>query len=84
MKRYQTQQTKVLYNSTPQTVANVEMAVESGRYRRFSEPQRGACRRIIHEAIRNLSQKYIYPSQTKAYQLELLRLEGLLRHFDLI
>lgn len=65
------------------SVADVALSVTNGRYKRFSEPQRGACRRILHDAIRALPDKYPYPSQTKAYQLELLRLEGLLRYFDL-
>lgn len=81
---YKTQTTaKVLKNSSPVNVNDVELSVTSGRYKLFSEPQRGACRRILHDAIRALPTKYPYPSQTKAYQLELLRLEGLLRYFDL-
>lgn len=75
---------KVLKNSTPATVNDVEYAVLKGKHKLFSEAQRGACRRILHEAVRALPGKFPYPSQTKAYQLELLRLESLLRHFDLV
>lgn len=75
---------KVLKNSTPVNVADVELAVSKGKHKLFSEAQRGACRRIVHDAIRALPTTYSYPSQTKAYQLELLRLESLLRHFDLV
>lgn len=74
---------KVLHSASPRIVADIEAAVRTGKYKLFSEPQRGACRRIIHDAIRELPTKYPYPSQTKAYQLELLRLESLLRYFDL-
>lgn len=74
---------KVLKNSTPITVVDVEYAISNGKHKLFSEPQRGACRRILNDAIRTLPVRYPYPSLTKAYQLELLRLEGLLRLFDL-
>lgn len=75
---------KVLKNSTPVNVVDVELSVLNGKHKIFSEAQRGACRRILHDAIRALPVTYSYPSQTKAYQLELLRLESLLRHFDLV
>lgn len=75
---------KVLHTATPRTVAELEKAVASGAYRRFSEPQRGACRRIIHDARHELPKKYPYPSLTKLYQAELLRLDRLMTHFDII
>ncbi|WP_428663412.1 hypothetical protein [Runella sp.] len=74
---------KVLKNSTPVTVADVEFAVNHGKHKIFSEAQQGACRRILNDGLRALPFSYSYPSLTKAYQLELLRLESLLRHFDL-
>ena len=74
---------KVLKNSSPVNVADVSMAVSTGKHKLFSEAQRGACRRILHDAIRALPTHYPYPSQIRAFQLELLRLEGLLRYFDL-
>jgi hypothetical protein len=76
-------QGKVLHNSSPRILADVVAAVETGKWRKFTPPQRGACRRIIHDAIRELPTKYPYPSQTKAFQSEMFRLDLLLTYFDL-
>lgn len=75
---------RVLHTATPRTVAELEASVTSGAYRRFSEPQRGACRRIIHDARQELPRKYPYPSLTKLYQAELLKLDRLMTHFDIV
>jgi hypothetical protein len=76
-------QGKVLHNSSPRTLYDVTVAVENGKWRKFTPPQRGACRRIIHDAIRILPTKYPYPSQTKAFQSEMFRLDLLLTYFDI-
>jgi hypothetical protein len=74
---------KILHNVTPFDVDGVERAVLNGKYKAFSAPQMGACRRILHDAKRDLPKQYIYPSQTQAYQRQLLRLDLLMTFFDI-
>jgi hypothetical protein len=74
---------KILHNVTPTNVDGVERAVLNGKYKAFSPPQMGACRRILHDAKRDLTKRFVYPSQTAAYQHELLRLDLLMTFFDI-
>lgn len=74
---------KTLYSSSPQSVDDIERAVLSKRHLRFSPPQCGACRRILHDARRELSEKYAYPSLTQVFQHEMLRIDLLMTFFDI-
>lgn len=83
MRHSMKQRNNVLRIATPLDVNDVEDAVRSGKFKFFSEPQRGACRRILHDAIRDLPRRFCYPNLTWSYQQEALRLNYLLTFFDI-
>lgn len=72
-----------IFIGTPTNVEGVERLVNNKLYRMLTPPQCGACRRILHDAMREVEKANPYPSNTRMFQVQFLRLELLMKYFDI-